>query len=514
MHNNNNKRSVLKAIACVLLLSSVVCGAAYTAFSATIDFSTLSLKKNNEDVTLNDDITKAAQTESTSLSYNSIPEEVLGGDTTSAGFKLVSKAITTELRRGRPTYALKVLNTDPIAKKLKNSEFDRIKALIAQSYLMEGKVKDASIVATQAVKRSGKLAPLAGWVAGQAAWRKAHYKEAADMFGVTAKSNVASSWLSAAGAYWAARASSRAGDKGASTDWYKIAASHPRTFYGLISLRALGQRFDFNWQAPEISTADKKALGLDLKVSAALRLSRSGELSAAITTLGTSKWTNTDKGRRALLAYFQQKQDPALTLFFARTTRDEDGRFYDTALYPESPWQPKLGYEVDKALIHALIRQESRFNPSAVSSTGATGLMQIMPSTAQYVSNGTTGPLSHPETNMTVGQKYVKYLLKDKSVNNDLFKMAIAYNAGPGNLARWQKDLKDIDDPMLFIESIPSGETRAFVERVMVNYWIYRMRMGQDTASLDVVAFLDTPDEVASKSVSATSALDEVAMAQ
>lgn len=512
MHNNNNKHSVrLALVVGVLLLSGVVCGAAYTAFSATLDLK-LPLGKSSEDVTDNDDTTRAAQTESTSLTYNSIPEDTLGGGSTSAGFKLISKAITAELRKGRPTYALKLLETDPMAKKLKNSEFDRIKALVAQSYLMEGKVTEAGKIAEQAAKRSGKSAPLAGWVAGQAAWRKGNYKHAADMFAITAKSKTASSWLSSGGAYWAARSASRAGDKRAANDWYKVAAAHPRTFYGLISLRALGQRFEFNWNAPKITSADKKALGTDLKVSAALRLSRSGELSAAITTLGTSSWTKTDKGRRALLAYFQLKQDPALTLFFARTTRDEDGRFYDTALYPESPWQPKLGYEVDKALIHALIRQESRFNPSAVSSTGAKGLMQIMPSTANYVTKGDTGSLSHPENNMTVGQKYVKYLLKDKSVNNDLFKMAIAYNAGPGNLARWKRELKDIDDPMLFIESIPSGETRAFVERVMVNYWIYRMRMGQDVSSLDMVASLDAPNAPV-KPVRETS-LAEVAMAE
>lgn len=510
MHNNNNKHSVLSALAGILLLSGVVCGVAYTASSATIEMPLPELR--SEDVADNDDTPKATQTESTSLTYNSIPEDILGEGSTSAGFKIVSKAITAELRQSRPSYALKLLVADPMAKRLKNSEFDRIKALIAQSYLMEGKVDAAAKVASQAAKRSGKQAPLAGWVAGQAAWRKGDYLRATEYFAITAKSKTASSWLASGGAYWAARSASRAGDNDLSNYWYQVAASHPRTFYGLISLRALGQRFEFNWAAPEMTKADKKALGQDLKVSAALRLSREGELSAAITTLGNSKWTKTDKGRRALLGYFQMKKDPALTLYFARKTRDNDGRLYDTALYPESPWEPKLGYEVDKALIHALIRQESRFNPNAVSSVGAKGLMQLMPSTAQYVAKGDIGSLSHPETNITVGQKYVKYLLKDKAVNNDLFKMAIAYNAGPGNLSRWTKELKDIDDPMLFIESIPSGETRAFVERVMVNYWIYRMRMGQDVPSLDMVASLDNPNGPI-KSIR-PSELAEVAMAE
>jgi soluble lytic murein transglycosylase-like protein len=345
-----------------------------------------------------------------------------------------------------------------------------------------------------------------------AAWRNGDYGRAADMFALTAKSTKSSSWLASGGAYWAARSSTRAGRADDAQVWYKRAAEFPRTFYGLVSLRTLGRSFDFNWDFPELTRANRKALESDLKVTAALRLSRDGELSAAITTLGSTKWMKSDVSRRSLLAYFQYKKDPAMTLYLARRTSDENGRFYDTALYPESPWEPKDGYEVDKAIIHALIRQESRFNPHAVSRTGALGLMQIMPSTAQYISTETTRTLSHPETNLDVGQKYVKYLLKDKTVNNDLFNMAVAYNAGPGNLSRWKTELKSMgDDPMLFIESIPSGETRAFVERVMVNYWIYRMRMGQGVPSLDAVAAIDSPSTIAD---SGKVISDEVAMAE
>ncbi len=507
MHNNNNKRSVLLALALGLLLSGVVCGVAYVGVSAA-DKSVLSDTKPLG-FQLGLEPTRATQTESTSLNDAILPEDISEDAPSSAGFKIVSKTIRESLRQGKPSYALKLLETDPLAKKLKNSEFDRIKALIAQSYLMEGHSDKAAQIAEQSVRRSGKSVPLAGWVAGQAAWRNADYGRAADMFGLTAKSPQSSSWLASAGAYWAARASTRAGRIDAAEAWHERAAQYPRTFYGLVSLRTLGRSFDFNWDAPQLTRSDKKSLGQDLKVSAALRLSRQGELSAAVTTLGSTKWMRTDAGRRSLLAYFQFQKDPALTLYLARRTRDENGRFYDTALYPESPWEPKEGYEVDKALIHALIRQESRFNPHAVSRTGAQGLMQIMPSTAQYMDADVKRPLSHPETNIEVGQKYVRHLLNDKVVNNDLFKMAIAYNAGPGNLSKWKSEMKNIDDPMLFIESIPSGETRAFVERVMVNYWIYRMRLGQDIPSLDAVASLDSPDTIKAKPIS-----DAVAMAE
>lgn len=504
MYNNNKhcgvQRQGFRTLVTVgMLLGGVVCGFALSAISTTDTHKIVPMGQPFG--VLVDLDTKAAQQADAgvdgTLSNDSLPEEAAETDTdVSAGFRLVLKTVQAELRESRPSYALKLLVADPMAKKLKNNEFDRIKAVIAQSYLMEGKIDKAEKVASEAVKRSGEDAPLAGWVAGQAAWRNQNFAKAADMFGVAAQSSTASVWLASGAAYWAGRAAARDGQKEDAKEWYQLAAQHPRTFYGLISLRILGEDIKFNWDVPPLERSVKRSLDKDLKVTAALRLSREGNLSAAITSLGSTKWMRNDAGRRALLAYFLDKSDPALALFMGRKTRDENGRFYDAALYPESPWAPKTGYEVDKALIHALIRQESRFNPHAVSRTGATGLMQIMPATAEDIAFEESDSLSHPETNITIGQKYVKQLLRDKSVNNDLFRMAIAYNAGPGNLSRWTSELKAMNDPMLFIESIPSGETRAFVERVMVNYWIYSLRMGKDVPSLDAVAMLDHPDSV------------------
>jgi hypothetical protein len=65
--------------------------------------------------------------------------------------------------------------------------------------------------------------------------------------------------------------------------------------------------------------------------------------------------------------------------------------------------------------------------------------------------------------------------------------MAIAYNAGPGMLAKWRA-ADATSDPLLFIESLPKDETRNFVQRIMANIWIYQQRFGQPTPSLDHVA--------------------------
>ena len=117
--------------------------------------------------------------------------------------------------------------------------------------------------------------------------------------------------------------------------------------------------------------------------------------------------------------------------------------------------------------------------------------MQIIPSTANAVAErlGITGhDLRDPVMSLTLGQEYLRMLLADANVANDLFLMTIAYNAGPGNLAKWRKQFAYDDDPLLFIESIPSRETRMFVERVMAGLWIYQARLGQPALSLDAVA--------------------------
>ncbi len=408
---------------------------------------------------------------------------------TSSAYHILNKTIREELKLGRPSYALKLLGSDPMAQKIKNAEYDKLRASIAQSYLIEGKTQKAFDVARASSRRSRHDAPEAAWVGGLAAWKMDNYQEAADFFSVAAKSNRASVWLKSGSAFWAARAYGRMGNMQEATNFMEIAARYPRTFYGLIALRSLDRDFNFNWDKPDLKHKHKKSLEASGKVQQAIELSQKGEITDALTSLGKSGWLDNGVKQRQLLAYILDQDVPALSLHLGRMTKDANGDFYDIALYPEAPWNPDKGYEVDSALVNALIRQESRFNPQAKNASGASGLMQLMPSTASYMAKGIDVSLTHPQTNISVGQKYVRHLLMDSNINNDLFYMAVAYNAGPGNLARWKRQYKDIDDPLLFIESIPSSETRAFVERVMVNYWIYRIREGKDNPSLDAVAF-------------------------
>ncbi len=202
-----------------------------------------------------------------------------------------------------------------------------------------------------------------------------------------------------------------------------------------------------------------------------------------------------DDLRDAILAYANYANLPALAMRLGNVVSSSEGKFYDAALYPKAPWEPDNGYKVDPALINAIARQESRFDPGAESPSGALGLMQLMPGTASAISHDLRVSdsekeyrLKDPQLNLEIGQRYIQDLLKDRSVQGDILKLLVAYNAGPGNLSRWKRQWSDVDDPLLFIELIPSAQTRSYVERVLSNYWIYRLRENQRTPTLDALA--------------------------
>ena len=167
---------------------------------------------------------------------------------------------------------------------------------------------------------------------------------------------------------------------------------------------------------------------------------------------------------------------------------------YDVAALPSLNLGEAYVYGIDPALVHAIVMQESRFNPAARSSVGARGLMQIMPATATYIAKQSglrpvsLSALSTPEVNLDLGQRYIDYLLKHGAVDGDLMSLLIAYNGGPGNLRRWRRGLAGVDDPLLFIESLPSAQTRDYVRRVMGNYWAYRSKQGRKLPTLAALA--------------------------
>lgn len=402
--------------------------------------------------------------------------------------KDLNRRVIGLIRKDRPTTALGLLNKPENAQTLDAVEYDVLRAHIAASYLYNAKLQKARELAEQSIARSGLYVPRAGWVAGLASWIQKDYDAASRHFELVGRSSYASGWTRTAGAYWAARAHMRTGNVKAVSTWLDRAVTHPRTFYGLVGTRALGVDFDFNWDVPTFTKDYYKLLAATPEGYRAMALLKAGQSKRAEAELLRMDVENPVLFD-ALLAYANYAHLPGLAMRLGASMEGpEEGRYYDAALYPMGPWQPLAGYTIDPALIHAIMRQESRFDPGAESASGARGLMQIMPRTAKAVAKEDVIRLDDPHINMELGQQYLQKLLNgERYVQKDLLRLLIAYNAGPGNLRKWSKRWPDVTDPLLFIELIPSAETRGYVEKVLANYWIYRLRGGLPTPTLDAV---------------------------
>lgn len=394
-----------------------------------------------------------------------------------------NRQIYAEIRKDRLKSAKSLL--DKHVNLLDDVEYDLLRAEIASAYLHHGNADTAYQLARASVKRSGLHVPKAGWVAGLVAWRNGKYMDAARYFEVTARSPYASGWTLTAGAYWAARSHMRTGNVKMVSSWLKRGIKQPRTFYGLVSTRALGRDFDFNWKIPAFTKKYLNILSEIPEGQRAIALVMAGQVDLAEAELIRVKPENEEQ-RTALLAYANYANLPGLALRLATDASGASGDVYDAALYPMGNWRLTDG-KVDPALVHAIMRQESRFDPNAESPSGAKGLMQLMPATAKSVAVTGEERLDHAETNLELGRRYIENLLDTDVVGGNLVYLLIAYNAGPGNLAKWKRRWPDVKDPLLFIELIPASETRAYVERVLSNYWIYRLREGADTPTLDAI---------------------------
>lgn len=338
----------------------------------------------------------------------------------------------------------------------------------------------------------------AAWRTGLAAWKDRDYDKAFSSFQHLARDEEASPWDQAAGAFWAARCLTRLGRPAEVTPWLTRAAVHSRTFYGLLASRQLGIESTLNWDVPDLTASHLAAIDARPAGHRALALLQIGQFDLAEDELRTLHPRGNDHLEEALVAVAAAAHLSNLALRVGTSITAPDGGLYDAALYPLPRWKPENGFQVDRALIFALVRQESRFEPSAKSHVGATGLMQLMPATASFIAGrhfdrSNLAELNDPELNLTLGQRYVSHLLDQPELENNLFYLLAAYNSGPTQVARWRRDMGVTNDPLLFIEMMPAEETRDFVERVLANFWIYSLQLRKETPSLDAAAAGDWP---------------------
>ncbi len=418
-------------------------------------------------------------------------------DETSAFVNSKRSRFRNYINQGKTRPARLILENKQFRNAAPSEVWDDMAATLALKYLVDNYDRLAYEWGLKAARRHNS--GTAVWVAGLASWRMKNYKNAASYFERLGRSKNSDEWLVAAGGYWAYRAYDKLGNKKKARQMLEAAVKFKHTFYGILAAQNLGKAPEYNWNSisyfNDFNNYDYiyELLGSPY-IRRAVLLLHAKQKRLAEQELRFGYQSMNEKQKEAVIFIADQYDLHALAIFLANQNKDlEHNQTYDKFAYPLPAWLPVHGWKVDKALVLGLIRQESAFRPDAVSGAGARGLMQLMPGTAYHISKDSRVKsdktrLFKTDYNLRLGQQYISYLLDKPFVDGNLFYMITAYNAGPGNLVKWQKSARYNNDALLFIEVIPSAQTRIYIERVMANYWIYNMRFGLNNPSLEQIA--------------------------
>lgn len=405
----------------------------------------------------------------------------------SAAFEKLEDRVMALVRQDRLKQALALLDDKKNQKRLDAGERDALRSIVAKAYFLLGRDETAYELASEVARRNRDEAPLADWTAGLASFRMRSHARAAQHFERLAADPSIGPWTRAAAQFWAARANLLAGTPQKVTGQLEAAAAEEQTFYGMLAQRVLGRRPDIAWTEPRLSANDLAAIKAVGPARRAIALAQLGESGLASREIRRAQAQLDESYDDALCALAGKLGLWSAQHALARAAGD----VHPGAVYALPDIQPEGGFRLDPALIYAIAKQESKFDPEAVSPAGAVGLMQIMPPTAVHLTGDGAAAerLTDPAFNLTLGQNYIEELMAYGDPAGNIFMLAAAYNAGPGNMERWKEETGGISsDPLMFIEAIPARETRAYVERVVMNYWMYSWRMGVDPRSLQEVA--------------------------
>ncbi|HTM95203.1 MAG TPA: lytic transglycosylase domain-containing protein [Croceibacterium sp.] len=362
---------------------------------------------------------------------------------------------------------------------------------IAWSYYIENQDAAALALARTVAAGSGPWVAEGEWTAGLAAWRLndcdtagAAFERAAD------KAN--NPELAAAAWYWAHRAALRCRDTERGVALLRAAARNDETLYGMLAAQQLGTALPRRFANAELSDADWERLKRHDNVRIAVALAEIGRDELASQVLLQQAKIG-DVGDYAALSRLARDIGLPATQLYMAYNAPSGGRADPAAYYPAPKWAPSNGWLVDPALAFAHTLQESNFQEKAVSPANAKGLMQITPITVREHApalglSASSVDVTEPRVNLAFGQRNLEMLRDAPATEGELPKIMAAYNAGLSPVTRWQSEVRDGGDPLLWMESIPYWETRSYVAIVMRNYWMYERQAGAASSSRAALA--------------------------
>lgn len=386
--------------------------------------------------------------------------------------------------------ALEILRKTPDASKISNpKDWWAERHIMIRRLLDEADYDGAYELASQHVQTDGFAFAQAQWLAGWLALRFVNKPtEAYERFSALYP-KVSTPVSRARAAYWSGRAADALGQDKLAQDWYQKAADFQTVFYGQLASVHLSRQASKDIlddrKVPKISTSEKKSFEKNELVQASELFRKVGMKDRAEDFLfAFLRQQETPRAYRFAAELAGKHKDFSTTIKIAKKAT-RDGLFLTKQSYPTIT---KHLHGVDSpewALIHAVIRQESVFDPKAKSHAGALGLMQLLPSTAKEVARKSnlkyrkSWLTSKPKYNIQLGSAYLTRLLE--AYDGDYAMSVAAYNAGPGRVRNW---ISTFGDPRLgevdlidWIELIPIYETRNYVQRVLEGTYVYRYRL-------------------------------------
>ena len=329
---------------------------------------------------------------------------------------------------------------------------------------------------------------LAGWLALRFSKKPQQALQHFNKF----RKNVSTPMSVARGEFWLGEAAQAMGKEGLAKQHWKKAAEHPGIYYGQIALSRLGQLHlikSYFLTQPKTDTKAAQAFKSRELVKVYELLNLYELVDYAEIFVSPLAMVATDRTRQALL--LDMSYHPYLQMLVTKKSSRHQLPRLPHAFPIIEEADDHRHEDIGSALAHAIMRQESRFKHDDVSSAGATGLMQLMPFTAKQMAKHLgikLQSLSNKGHNIRLGTTYLRKMLDE--FNGSVVLATAAYNAGPAPVYRWIEQYYghpfnnpkyDIID---WVELIPYHETRNYVQRVLENYMVYRIRLGLPPKSM------------------------------
>ncbi len=367
---------------------------------------------------------------------------------------------------------------------------------VAWSYYIENRDSAAFAMARTVSEGAGPWVAEGDWVEGLAAWRLGDCRSALSAFDSAARQST-NAELTAAAYYWANRAAIRCRMPERSAEYLREAVRHDETLYGMLAAEQLGTELPQRFSSADFTDADWNRLKDERNVQIAIELAEIGRDDLASEVLLHQARIGDPQDYEALSRLARSLGLPSTQLYMAHNA-PLGGQADPASRYPAPKWMPVTGWQIDPALAYAHALQESIFRAAAVSPADAKGVMQITPITVREHApalhmSAASVDLTDPRVNLAFGQQNLEMLSNSYATQGKLPKIMAAYNAGLAPVTRWNTEVRDQNDPLLYMESIPYWETRGYVAIVMRNYWMYERQAASASPSRLALAHGEWP---------------------